>query len=549
MTTTTPRELGPRASSPRATRPRAPARIRRVGCLATIVALGAAGALAPPNATAAEPAADCVATRPCLISDGLAPGFGAPRPQLTPDGNTVVFDHAPSANEARQLYSAPVRGGRVPVRLDSANAPPGRQVTITPDGRRVLYLSQRPQGFALFSVPVAGPASDAVRLDPSVLGGFQLSPNGRLVVRRSATGRIRVTPVAGPESRTAVLTPGPVDSFGISGDGRSVVYIAGGAGGARELFRVRLTLDPDPGQPPTRLSGPMVDGGGVRGFHLPRAGNRVVYHAAQEQRDIAELYSVRLGGTGRVKLNEPLPFAWRVRQRNEDPFGFQLGYAVSDDGETVVYETSPLGSGTEHELYSVPAEGPASASRRIDIATPDSLPTGFRFAAQDRLVYMVSPRGGRDVTYSVPVRGPADARIPVSSSGPDGAFVQVSPDGRRVVSRAVIFNQQAVLSGLVTERVHGPSTVRLNGPERTVGAVTFDPTSRRAAYVGRTSATERDVYSSSLTTSGSRFNLTSGLPSTFVGGVLAVGEQHIVYSVSTGDDSFQLYSSPLVPPG
>jgi hypothetical protein len=495
----------------------------------------------------AEPA-PCSAVQPCLLSAGLAPSFSPHEAHTTPDGDTVVFVHSADNGNVRQLFSVPVRGGAAPVRLDPTNAPPNRHpVTITPDGRRVLYRSDRTQGQALFSVPVGGPASAAVRLSPAVFSSYQVSPDSRLVVHLSATRRLRVTPVDGPESRTAVLAPTAVDNFGISADSRSVVFIAKGSGGEHELFRVPLTANPDPDREPTRLSGPVVEGGGVQSFRLPASDGPVVYSAAQDQAGVRELYSVRLGGGGRVKLNPPLRSGWVVAPAN-DLLGFAFGYALSSDGRRVVYETRAQSDGLRHELFSVPATGPASASQRIDLDVPDSFPTGFHITADSsRIVYTVTPRNEPDRAFSVPIDGPADARVAVSSPSELGAVIQISPDGARVVSHAQIFNQDALISGPVDEPVLGPGSVRLNGAEDTDGSVSFDPTSRRVVFVGREgNSAESDVYSSSLTQSGSRFNLTTTLTADHIASLTAT-DQHAVYATRVGDGGYQLYSSPLVP--
>ena len=526
----------------------------RIALLA--ITLGATLAVAPaPGVAAAGPPSPvalapppCSLVQPCRLSTSLPPSFSPQRPVLTPDGDTVVFEHTEDGS-TRELYSVPVRGGADPIRLDPPQAPPSGHVTLSPDGQRVLYLSERPQRqFALFSAPINGPASATVRLAPLISGtSLQISPDGRLVVFQSPTRRVRAVPVDGPESAGVVLTRTATSSFGISSNSRNLVYIADQPGEPHELFRVPLTLRPDPDQQPTRLSGPMVDGGGVHSFRLPVGDGPVIYHAAQESPNIHELYSVGFGGGNRTKLNVPLPPGWRVGIASDDPSGFQGGYGISRDGRRVVYEIRAISHTTIHRLFSVPATGPANVSRRIDVTSVNTLPAGFHITADNRrVVYTVADgNAGPDRAFSVPIDGPADARVPVSAGGEDGAFVQVSPNGRRVVSRMPILNEDALLSGPVDESFPSPNMIRLNGSERPTGSVAFDPLARRVAYVAQVGAAERDVYSSALE-SRSRFNLTATLTADSITS-LVVSDQHTVYSAQVSDDGFQLYSSRLVP--
>jgi dipeptidyl aminopeptidase/acylaminoacyl peptidase len=353
--------------------------------------------------------------------------------------------------------------------------------------------------------------------------------------------------VAGPESLTVTLTRTSTHGFDISSNSRNLVYIADGVDGERELFRVPLTLNPDPDQQPTPLSGPMVEGGGVHSFRLPAGDGPVVYSAAQETPNIRELYSVGFGGGNRVKLNVPLPPGWRVGIASDHPHGFQGGYGISRDGRRVVYGIQSIGDPTQHRLHSVSTTGPASASRRLDVTTANTSPSDFHITADSRhVVYPVADRnGGPARAFSVPIDGPADARVQVSAGGDDGDVVQISPDGQRVVFHMPILNQDAALSSPVDEPFPSPNMVRLNGAERLTGPVVFGPLSQRVAYTANAVSGETDVFSSALG-SQSRFNLTATLTADLIASLQA-SDQHAVYSAHVSDDGYQLYSSRLVP--
>jgi len=84
-------------------------------------------------------------------------------------------------------------------------------------------------------------------------------------------------------------------SVRVSDDTRSVVYRSDQATvGVTEVFRVPLTLAPDPVPPTTRINGPLAAGGDVSDFVL--APNAVVYLADEDTNDRRELYRVGLGG-------------------------------------------------------------------------------------------------------------------------------------------------------------------------------------------------------------------------------------------------------------
>jgi hypothetical protein len=96
--------------------------------------------------------------------------------------------------------------------------------------------------------------------------------------------------------------------------------------------------------------------------------------------------------------------------------------------------------------------GPASASVRLDIETPDTRPSVFHITSgSDRVVYPVTDTDGPSPAkpaqaFSVPIAGPANVRAQVNLPSEFGDFVQVSPDGSRVVWKWQIFSERRVSS-------------------------------------------------------------------------------------------------------
>lgn len=520
--------------------------------LAAAPPAGVAGADSAVGSTAAATPPPCSLVQPCRLSTGLPPSPSSHGPILTPDGDTAVFKHTSDDGITSNLYAVPVRGGSDPVQLDLPTADQVSDFEISPDGRRVVYTVGPGAGGenSLFSVPIDGPASASVRLAaPVQFTSPQISPDSRLVTYRAVLGgRVRAVAIDGPEAASVALTQPGATQEKIRSDSRRLVYLAGPPGG-RELFSVPLTLNPPPVPRPQRLNGPMIEGGQVDSFRLPVGPGPVVYSADQDTQHIRELYSVGFGGGTLTKLNVPLPAGWDVGLKNDHPHGFESGYGISRDGRRVVYVIQLSCCITVNGLFSVPVTGPTDASRRLDVTAPNTLPALFHITSDSsRVVYAAAEDvGSSDRAFSVPIDGPAGERVRVSTTGEDGAFVQVSPDGQRVVSRTVISNQDVVLSAPVDEPVLGPNLVRLNGPERLTGAVSFDPLSQRVAYVADAVVGEHDVFSSALT-SRSRSNLTETLTADFIRlEPLGVSDQHVVYSAHVSDDGFQLYSSAMVP--
>jgi Tol biopolymer transport system component len=507
--------------------------------------------LSAPAAGAQTPPGVCLEVGPCLLTAGLPDGEELGH-RLTPDGTRVVFSYRAAGTTLVHLYSVSVRGG-APSRLTTDT---GFLVDISPDSSRVLYSanpepgeSGEPGPTVLYSVPVSGPASARVRLAGDIARGsgsrplVQISPDSRKVVYVPNAGqdRLVVVPIAGPANAGGRLTDPfaagrQVGRFEISADSRSVVYRDQHAGLPDELFRVPLTLAPDPDPPTTRLNGPVVAGGDVIEFQLAPNG-KVLYRADQERDGQYELYRVNLGGAERVKLSRLLPADRTVGGGLGGPIAL-----VTGDGSRVVYRTHHqwLDAGFD-ELYSVPMAGPAPAGvLLVREPTDHSADRVQEQLGGGYLVYITVDATGQSLLHSVPLTGPASA-AKVLSFPSRQTELPLTPDGERVL--------WMIGSSLFILPTGGGQHTRLNGDEQPIHPLLVNTTGSRIVYRSGESNGRNHLYSASAG-GGERFNLTTLLASVDIDRVALTDDGlRAVYTVSRpGQPSrSQLYSSRLVP--
>ena len=166
--------------------------------------------------------------------------------EISPDSRYVVYRIDQRGTEINPLYSVPIQGpAAASVPLNPPQVPDGSATAfeITPDSRWVVYgLRHVSTGFAdLYSAPLAGPADEAIQLNPMLPAGgsvfnFQISPDGSRVVYRAqqdsaTTIELYSVPVRGLSTETVKLNnpmgdSGNVLSFLVSPDNRWVVFTA-----------------------------------------------------------------------------------------------------------------------------------------------------------------------------------------------------------------------------------------------------------------------------------------------------------------------------------
>jgi dipeptidyl aminopeptidase/acylaminoacyl peptidase len=521
---------------------------RAVAGTLVVLAAGTLGAPTAPAPAQAQTPPACPVATPCRLTAGL-PEARALNVEVTPDGTRAVFLHT-SDDAGQELYSVPVAGGAAPTKLDVPAATGIGRFAISPDSTRVLYTSSLAPdgGLALFSVPITGPAGATVRLANDLRPDFQVSADSRKVVLTTRNGdRVRAVPIGGPANAGVRLTdPFAANGvvFELSDNSSSVVYSAAGdTAGVTELYRVPLTLTPPADPVTTKLSGPLVANGDVQDFEVAAGGGPAVYRADQDTDNVFELYSVRLGGAGRVKLSVPLPAGWDVFGGGTLG-GLDFGWQLLPDGSRAVYEVQSA-AGVSRQLLSVPTAGPAGASVRLDSPPTGSIEFGYRVAADSsRVVYAEGTTSG-DVLHlgkSVPAAGPAGAGAIVTWPTPTGELFTISPDGDHVVWE---LGDTGVLFRTASTGPIGDS-VRLNGDEDP-NLPQIDPASRRVTYLANQPGPQRDLFSAPIGGDGTRYNLTAALDAAFIPSSYRLTPTHAVYPATPDFDGFHLYSSRLVP--
>ncbi len=276
---------------------------------------------------------------------------------ISPDGRYLVYGLRSPGFSWAELRSVPLDSAQpVPVALRPADPEGGmfEYFQVSPDGSRVVYVDPLAPR-RLFSVPIGGPAADAVALTPAfprhtaAVTWWLLSPDGAKVVYGVGTqsegyalSHVHMVPIEGPADASVEI--GEFQSremwFGqrISSDGRHLVLQGDSPDG---VFR-RLHSLPLEGPPFDRV---------VLAEHLITSNNdyyittlspdstKVLFRETRDPQFMGQIYVVPIEGPAdaALEMNGPLA-AWAWTTQAE----------FAPDSTRVVYLTQQLGDGANN---------------------------------------------------------------------------------------------------------------------------------------------------------------------------------------------------------
>ncbi len=312
------------------------------------------------------------APRPRQLALANSPELTSVFDQVSPDGEWVVFREEATFDGSLELFAVKRAAGYAPIRL---SPPPFagstvRRAVVGAAGQVVfLYRPAAATPTELWSVPIGGPDTAAVRLSPTFAAGtdsilFEITPDGQQVVFAGPTGasgaeEMWSVPISGPAAAAGRIGPvapvgaAGVTNFGLTADGSRVVFR-----GDFDLSGVfELWSTPTVGPPAAaiklhpHLSG-QRDASSV--FEIDPSGSRVVLMGDFDLDGVNRLRSVPITGLGGGVVIDP------------DPAGGTgaLGiFSITPDGSRVVFQGRYNGSAAE--AWSVPIEGPRTAAVRL----------------------------------------------------------------------------------------------------------------------------------------------------------------------------------------
>jgi Tol biopolymer transport system component len=216
---------------------------------------------------------------------------------------------------------------------------PGSNVTLSPDGATVVFVSNRSGNPDLWSVPFAGGEPVAFATSPLKESEPRYSPDGSQVLfgsNRSGSADLWVMPAFGGEARQ--LTNWPSDEFDghWSPDGKSIAFRSNQDGTGTDIW-----LMPSSGGSPSRLTHFRADIGGVQ-WSPDGSG---IYAIVTQSSGTQRLYRVPVAGGAPVALR----MAPSAGAGILSPDGSQYAYAAFDGGFAFV-EVTPTAGGAPRRI-------------------------------------------------------------------------------------------------------------------------------------------------------------------------------------------------------
>jgi Tol biopolymer transport system component len=336
-------------------------------------------------------------------------------PALSPDGELLAYAAGPLGQT--RLFVKQVAGG-TPVALTQGGKGFAREPQWSPDGRRLLYLSER--GLEIMPA-LGGPSKLVAAVDPDVWTDGTWSPDGRSIAF-GLDDTVFVRPVDGggargiarlPEAHSCVWSPDGRRLACVSGNRQFMINEEYGNHAASSVWIV-----PTDGGAPVRVSDDeslnmspaWLPGGGTLLYLSDRDGGR-------------DLYQLRLTRAGRpAGAATRLTTGLNATRVNVSPDGRRLAYAVLTESANVW-------------SLPIPSSGVGSVRQAEPVTTGTQVIEGVDLSTDRRWLAFDSDRGGTSQLYLMPLAG--GGGVEQLTSGTEPAFAPVfSRDGREIAYHA-----------------------------------------------------------------------------------------------------------------
>ena len=146
-------------------------------------------------------------------------------PEISPDGKSIAFMRGNPNTQQNQIWIMD-RNGDNPENIPGAL---GWDPTWAPDGKFILFASDRDGGAQLFTVSLRGNAIQRISNLPAIRGRSDWSPDGQFIVTYSGEPwkrELYIMNVDGSNARQLTPTGGNSQGPSISPDGKWVVFTA-----------------------------------------------------------------------------------------------------------------------------------------------------------------------------------------------------------------------------------------------------------------------------------------------------------------------------------
>ncbi|HUR93766.1 MAG TPA: protein kinase [Gemmatimonadales bacterium] len=336
-------------------------------------------------------------------------------PALSPDGELVAYTAGPLGQT--RLYVRQAEGG-TPVALTREGPGYARVPRWSPDGRRLLYRSER--GLEIMPA-LGGPAKLVLAVEPGVWTDGTWSPDGRSIAFplddsvfvRPAEGGTAQAIARLPEAHSCAWSPDGRRLACISGNRQYVINEEFGNHAASSVWIV-----PAEGGDPFRVS----DDAALNMSPSWLPGGRALLYLSDRDGG-RDLYELRLTRAGRPAGDAArLTTGLNAAQVSIAADGRRLAYAV-------ITESANVWS------LPIPSSGVTGVRQAEPVTTGTQAIEGFDLSPDQRWLAFDSDRGGTPQLYRMLLAGSGEVEQLTSGTEPSFAPV-ISPDGREIAYHA-----------------------------------------------------------------------------------------------------------------